>query len=150
MRCRRSGLKFGMKLNPYKPIVFRNFHDLHKTVVGRSARNHHSVFFVLFPITVGEFESMSMTFVNEYRFVFGIRKSTLFNLTRIRTEPHRSAHLFDVVLFFQKRNHRIFRVGSDFGGIRVFKSQNVSSVFHDGTLHSKADSQKGIPFVLAY
>ena len=136
MRSCRARFEFGVRLRSQEPRVVFELDHFHNVLVRRNAANVHAVRFELVAIVVVDFVTVAVTFVNELLTVSLIRFGILRQNAGVLPQTHGAAEVCDVVLVGHQVNHRVFRVGVNFRGVRVGKPQHVARKFNDGDLKS--------------
>ena len=107
MRARGSRLQFGVELASDEPWMIRQLHDLDELTVGRKPTQLHAVLRKQIAICIRNLISMAVTLADFWLAIDlgGARTSS--EAARVCAEPHRSAHVSNMLLGFHQRDHRI-------------------------------------------
>ena len=115
VRLMRFAVEFGMELAGDEEGMFREFDNLDELAVGRVAAESKTGFFKFLAVSVVEFVTMAMAFVDDESAIetggFGAHDE----LARLSAEAHGTAFFSDAGLLVEHRDNRVRRVGIKFG-----------------------------------
>ena len=63
-------------------------------------------------------------------------------LHRVGAEPHRAAHVVDLLLLRQQVDHGVGRLGIELGRVRAVHADHVAREVDDRELHAEADAEE--------
>ena len=113
-RCRMSwtALKLWVCLACNKPRVNRlwKLNHLYKAIVWRNTRNYQTSLNKLITEYVAYLIAVTMTLVNQVVAICLVCKSSLNNLTRIRTKAHGTALVSNILLIRHKIDDRVWSI----------------------------------------
>ena len=135
------GLEFRMELNGRKPGVIGKFNRFHERATGTVSAERHAALFKPLPILGVELVPMSMTLRNLGAAVNSRQERPVGQDAWLSPQPHGRPFLFHGPLFFQKANDRVGGGRIEFCTVGVFQAENMSSVFNDGDLHPKTNTE---------
>lgn len=144
MRSVRAALEFRMGLGCDEVVVVGQLDGFHQTSVGAGAAYGEACLFQGRTVYVGDFVSMTVSFVNDFLAAVEFAGLAAFlEFARIDAEAHGAAFFGDVFLVGHEVDDRIGSVGDEFGGVCVFHAAYVSGEFNDSALHAEAESEEG-------
>src|SRR6185436_14902091 len=98
MGARWPRLEFRMELAPHEPRMLLEFDDFHELAVRAQAGQAHAPLHELVAVLVGDLVAMAMPLADlRHAIHLGDFRSTR-ESRGVRTEPHRAAHVSDVLL----------------------------------------------------
>src|SRR5262245_56872366 len=86
---------------------------------------------------------MAVPLVNQQIAVGQVCLAALGQFAGIRAQPHRAAHLGDVVLLVQETDDRMPAVAFDLGGVCILKPDDVAAELDESTLQPETDAKEG-------
>ena len=143
MRTVRAGFEFRVCLGCFEVWMVGEFDGFNESAVRAGAGYDKACFFEFRAECVGDFPSMTMTFIDD--FLVAVEFSCLgafFEFARVDAEAHGAAFFGDVFLVGHEIDDRIWCIRYEFGGVSVFHAAYVSCVFDDGALHAEAEAEE--------
>ena len=145
MRPRRARLELGVELRGAEPRVVVELDDLDQVLGGEHARDAQAGGLEPRAQVVVDLVAVAVALVDERLAVGLVCARAAAQLDRLGAQAHRAAHVLDVLLLGQQRDHGIERVGIELRRVGAVHAADVARELDDRALHAEADAEERRP-----
>src|SRR5687768_11837092 len=142
MRARRTRLQLGMELTADEPWMIGELDDLDERAVRAHPTQSEPVLDERVPILVRYFIAVAVPLADLGHAVHLGRLAAAREPTRVRSQPHRAAHVGDVLLGFHQADHRVLALRRELARMTVVELEHVARELDDRHLHPETDTEE--------
>src|SRR5512141_2534282 len=130
-----------MELSRDKPRMIRKLNHLHQVVVRADTAEDHSFRGEKGLKCIVHFVAVAMPFVDEISMICLVSFRSLLEVAGVRTQPHRPAVLFDLLLFQHHIDHILIGL-LELGAVGLLEAADIAGELDDRTLQAEANAKE--------
>src|SRR5688500_18319633 len=142
MRPRGARLQLRVELAADEPRMVSQLHDLDERPVRTQPAESKSLLDEHVAILIRDLVPMAMALAHLGHAIHLSGLATASEATRVRAEPHRAAHVGDVLLGFHQTHHGVLALRGELARVAVIELEDVARELDDRGLHSEADAEE--------